>query len=128
MGKTWGINPWLAVSMHKAILLPKHMYMSVVWWDIVSRVQARNVLQSLQSGYLRAAVGSMKTTPTQVIEVALCQTPLNLAAIVAAYRLKCQGEWRDTGLGHTKLDSFRKYSFTLNKDRVLKKISVGKAI
>lgn len=33
----------------------------------------------------------------------LCQTPLDLAAIEAAgltaYGLKCQVEWRDTGLG-----------------------------
>jgi hypothetical protein len=36
----------------------------------------------------------MKTTPTEVLEVALCQTPLDLAAIEAAgltaYRLKCR--------------------------------------
>ena len=38
-------------------------------------------------------------------EVALCQTPTDLAAIEAvalpAYRVQCRGERRDTGLGHT---------------------------
>jgi hypothetical protein len=47
----------------------------------------------------------MKTTPTEALEVALCQTPLDLAAIEAAgisvVKLKGQEEWKDTGLGHT---------------------------
>jgi hypothetical protein len=30
------------------------------------------------------------------------------AARLTAYRLKCQGEWRDTGLGHTKLNFLQK--------------------
>jgi hypothetical protein len=38
----------------------------------------------------------MKMTPTDELEVALCQTPLDLATFEAerltAYRLKCQGE------------------------------------
>ena len=53
-------------------------------------------------------MGSTKTTPTEALEVVLCQTPVDLAAIEAAgltaYRSKCQGEWRDTGLGRTKLN------------------------
>jgi hypothetical protein len=44
-------------------------------------------------------VGSMKTTPTEALEVVLCQTSLDLAAIkavvLAAYRLKC---WEDEGI------------------------------
>jgi hypothetical protein len=59
MGKTWGINSKLALWMYKAILLPELLYSSVVWWPIVSRVEIRNLLQSLQGNYLRAAVGSM---------------------------------------------------------------------
>jgi hypothetical protein len=61
---------------------------------MVSRVETRNLLQRLDS-YLRAAVGSIKMTPMEALEVALCQTPLNLGATEAteltAYRLKCQG-------------------------------------
>ena len=40
-------------------------------------------MRNLQDNYLRAAVGSKKTTPTEAQEVALCQTPLDLAAIEA---------------------------------------------
>jgi hypothetical protein len=71
----------------------------------------------------------MKTTPTEALEVALCKTPLYLAvtgaARLTAYRLKYQGEWRDTGLGHTKLDFLQTYPLTLKEDRILKKILVG---
>jgi hypothetical protein len=91
----------------------------------MSRVKARNLLRSLKGSYLRAAIRSTKTTPTDVLEVALCETPLGLAAIEAvrltAYRLKCQGEWRDTELSHTKLGFLWKYPFTLNQERILKK-------
>jgi hypothetical protein len=48
--------------MFQAILLPKLLYASVVWWPMVSRVEAKNLLQSLEGRYLRAAVGSMRMT------------------------------------------------------------------
>jgi hypothetical protein len=48
---------------------------------MVSRMETRNLVRNLQDNYLRASVGSKKTTPTE--EVALCQTPLDLAAIEA---------------------------------------------
>jgi hypothetical protein len=51
---------------------------------MVSRVEIRNLLQSLQGNYLRAAVGAMKTTPMEALEVVLYQTPLDLAAVEAA--------------------------------------------
>jgi len=67
---------------------------------MVSRVEMRNLLQSLQGSYPRVAVGSTKTTSTEVLEVALCLKPLKLAVTGAArftaYRLNCQGEWRNT--------------------------------
>jgi hypothetical protein len=87
--------------MYKAILLPKLMYAAIVWWPMVSTMEIRNLLRSLQGNYLRAAVGATKTTPTEELEVALYQAAMDLAAIEAvgltAYRLKCQGEWMNTG-------------------------------
>jgi hypothetical protein len=44
MGKTWGINSKLAAWKYKAILLPKVLYASVVWWPMVSRMETRNLL------------------------------------------------------------------------------------
>jgi hypothetical protein len=56
-------------------------------------MEAKNLLQSLQGSYLRADVGSIQTTPTEVLEIALCLTLLDLAVIgdarFNAYRLNC---------------------------------------
>lgn len=77
---------------------------------MVSRVEAKNPLRSLQDSYPRAAVGSVKTTPTEAPEVALCLPSLYLSVIGAAgftvYRFKCQGEWRNAGLGNRIVNSF----------------------
>jgi len=78
MGKSWGINPKITIQMYKTILLPQILYVSVVWWSMVCRVETKNVLQSLQGRYLRTAVGSVKTT-TEMLEIALWVTSLNLA-------------------------------------------------
>jgi hypothetical protein len=39
MGKTWEINPKIALWMYKAILLPKLLYAAIVWWPMVSKVE-----------------------------------------------------------------------------------------
>jgi hypothetical protein len=44
MGKSWGINPKIAIWMYKTILLPQILYASVVWWPMVSKLEAKNVL------------------------------------------------------------------------------------
>ena len=60
-----------------------------------------------------------------MLEVALCLTPLDPAVIAAArftsYRLRCEGEWRNTGLGHRKPEFLQKYPFRLKQNRILKK-------
>jgi len=72
----------------------------------------------------------MKTAITEALEVALCLTPLDLtvtgAARFTAYRLKCQVEWRNTGLGHRKLEFLQKCPFILKQDRFLKKYQLVK--
>jgi hypothetical protein len=45
----------------------------------MSKVEAKNLLLSLQGSYLRAAVWSMKTTPTEALEVSVCWTALDLS-------------------------------------------------
>jgi ribonuclease HI len=71
------------------------------------------------------------TVTMEVLEVAIYQAPLDLAAMEAAgliaYRLKCQGEWRNVGSGHTKLAFIQKYPYKLNQDRILKKYQLVKS-
>ncbi|XP_020298080.1 uncharacterized protein LOC109862437 [Pseudomyrmex gracilis] len=72
--------------------------------------------------YLRAAAETMRTTPTEALEIALCIPPLNLtiisAASLTAYKLWCQEEWRNFRRGHTRLGFLHKPSFTLKHDRI----------
>jgi len=60
-----------------------------------------------------ADTGSMKTTSTEALQIALSLTCLDLgvngAARSNAHRLNCRGEWRITGFGHTKLEFLQKY-------------------
>jgi len=49
--------------MYKTVLLPQTMYTSMVLWPIMSKVEAKNLLRSLQGSYLRAYVWSMKQHP-----------------------------------------------------------------
>ncbi|XP_011705799.1 PREDICTED: uncharacterized protein LOC105460998, partial [Wasmannia auropunctata] len=120
LGKNWGIRPRVALWIYETVLLPRLTYAAVVWWPRVEKVEARNLLKSLQGNYLRAAVGAMKTTPTEALEVALCLPPLDQKIIylarLTAYRLMCQGEWRNTGLG-----LLQKHPFTLKQDRIPRK-------
>jgi hypothetical protein len=72
--------------MYKTIFLPQILYVLVVWWPMVSKVEAKNVLCILQDSYLRAALGSLKTT-TELLEVALWVTLLDLAVTGQLYAL-----------------------------------------
>jgi len=62
----------VALWIYKTVLHPQVLYVSAVRCPVLSRMEATYLLRSLQSSYLRAAVGSMRTTPTKALEVALC--------------------------------------------------------
>jgi hypothetical protein len=68
MGKSSGIKSNIAMWMYKTVLLPQILDVSVVWWCVVSRVEAKNIQRSLQGSYLRAPIGSVKTTLTEALE------------------------------------------------------------
>ncbi|XP_018406343.1 PREDICTED: uncharacterized protein LOC108782547 [Cyphomyrmex costatus] len=73
-------------------------------------------------GFLRAATGAMKTTPTEALQVALSIPSLNQVikyiARQTAYKLKYQGEWKETRTGHTRLGLSDKHPFNLKQDRI----------
>jgi len=121
-----GISSRVVLWLYKTVLLPHILCISgLVLQYMVSRVEAKNLLRSLQDSYPRAAVGSVKTTPTEAPEVALCLPSVCLfvirAARFTAYRFKCQGEWRNTGLGQPNREFLQQYPFTLKQDGILKK-------
>ncbi|XP_018396627.1 PREDICTED: uncharacterized protein LOC108774895 [Cyphomyrmex costatus] len=122
MGKNWGLNLRTALWLYKMVLLPRLTYAAVVWWSRAEKMEARNLLKSLQGGYLRAAAGAMKTTPTEALQVALSIPPLNqvikYTARQTAFRLRCQGEWKETRTGHTRLGLSDKHPFNIKQDRI----------
>ena len=76
-------------------------------------------------GKKKAIAGAMRSTPTEALEIALNVTPLDLkimyAARSTAYRLACQCEWKDNGLGHAKLDFLQRHPFKLKQNRIPKR-------
>ncbi|XP_032685833.1 uncharacterized protein LOC116850995 [Odontomachus brunneus] len=130
MGRNWGLHPRAALWLYRTVLLPRLTYAAVVWRPRMERVKARNLLKSLQGSYLRAVTGTMRTTPTEALKVALCCPSLGqlikYQARRTAYRLRCQGEWKDTGLGHTRLGLSQKYPFMLKQDRIPRKHQLEK--
>ncbi|XP_018396943.1 PREDICTED: uncharacterized protein LOC108775154 [Cyphomyrmex costatus] len=122
MGKNWGLNLRTALWLYKMVLLPRLTYAAVVWWLRAEKVEARNLLKSLQGGYLRAAAGAMNTAPTEALQIALSIPPLNqvikYTARQTAYRLRCQGEWKETRTGHTRLGLSNRHPFNLKQDRI----------
>nr|XP_034174838.1 uncharacterized protein LOC117601763 [Osmia lignaria] len=125
LGKTWGFKPSIALWVYKAILLPRLTYAAIVWWPRTKKKETGNLLKSLQGSYLRAIAGSMRTTPTAALQVALGCPPLehvitNVAKL-SAYRLQCLGEWKSTGNGHTALEFLHKPPFTFTQDRIPRK-------
>lgn len=119
MGKTWDINPHVALWMYKAET------------TVCSSGQVAHGEQgggeeptAKPSGQLPEGCGEdCGNYNTEALEVARFQTPVALAVIRAgrltADRSKCQGEWRDTGLGHTNRNLLQKHPFTLKQDIIL---------
>ncbi|XP_071574629.1 uncharacterized protein [Temnothorax nylanderi] len=105
MSKSWGIRVSIALWIYRAVLLLRLLYASVIWWPRTRKVEAKNLLQSLQGNYLRAAVGAMKTTLTEALEIALCVPSLDLAVdrtlrryqLVKPFKIRIQTrkEWTD---------------------------------
>jgi len=123
VGKTLGINLKIAIWMYKTVILPQILYASVAWWSEVSGVAIRNLLRSVQGCNQKAAVETMKTKPTETLEADVCLIPLDMAVFGAArfpaYRVTCQGEWRNSRLRYRKLEFVHKYPVTLKQDTIL---------
>ena len=107
-GKTWGLNPKVAMWYYTVIVRPMLTYASVVWWPAVARLHIQRKLEQLQRLACLGVTGVIRTTPTAALEALLDLVPLHLLieaeARKAAYRLKCGGQWKEEGerLGHTR--------------------------
>jgi hypothetical protein len=77
--------------MYKATFLTQTLYESMVLWPMVSRMDARSLLPSLQGSYLRAAVEYIQTKRTQPLKVTLCPSGFSglVVSMLASDTLDC---------------------------------------
>lgn len=114
MCKTWGVRPKVALWTYKAVLLPKLLSASGVWWLMVSRVEVRNLLRSVWDIYLR----SVRTTPSEVLEDDSCGPNSHWSSCgLTAYRVS--GRMEGYRSRTTRFKFLQKYPFTLKQDRIL---------
>ncbi|XP_036138900.1 uncharacterized protein LOC118644432 [Monomorium pharaonis] len=104
-GQTWGLKPRIVHWIYTAILRPRLLYASVVWWPRVLKKTAASALEHIRALVLRGALGAMRTTPVAAMGMLLGIEPLDrvvvAAAAAAAYRLRCESRWR-AGALHTR--------------------------
>ncbi|XP_036138478.1 uncharacterized protein LOC118644325 [Monomorium pharaonis] len=84
--------------IYTAILRPRLLYASVVWWPRVLGKTAKLTLEHVRALVLRGALGAMRTTPVAAMGMLLGVEPLDrvvvAAAAAAAYRLRCESKWK----------------------------------
>ncbi len=71
VGKTWGLSPKMALWLYKRVIIFKITYAAVAWWDRMDIVLARSELERLQRAACIMIIGTMRTTPTRVLEMFL---------------------------------------------------------
>ena len=105
-GQTWGLKPKMVIWIYTAILRPRLLYASVVWWPRVQKSSARIKLEHTRALILRGALGAMRTTPVAAMGTLLGIGPLHLeviaAAAMTAHRLRCERKWGNNVCQHTK--------------------------
>lgn len=61
------VNLWL----YKIVLLPRTLHAAVIWWLRVQKLETKVQLKSLQVHFFRAAMGNMRATLADELDVAL---------------------------------------------------------
>ncbi len=86
-----GLSPKMAQWLYKLAIIPKIAYVDVAWWDRTDIALSRFALEHLQRTACIMIKGTMRTTPTKVLEVFLdlptFGTTVESAVLMAAYRL-----------------------------------------
>ena len=88
-------------------------------------MESKNLTLSLQGFYLRGAVGSVWTTPTEALEIASClfdfsETCRHWSSQIHRIQIVVSGRWKNIELGYMKLRFLPKYLFMLKNVRIFK--------
>ena len=98
-GSSWGIKPYIALWLYKAVVRPQVAFGSLVWWTKVNQTTVIAKLESLQRLATILVTGAFRSSPSATLEVALGILPLDIyikaEARKTAYRLKTADLWRE---------------------------------
>ena len=132
-GKTWGLNPRVLLWIYTAVIRPRIIYASSIWWTRTKVQITRLDLNKFQRSILVAVTGSIRTTPGAALEVILNIPPLpdfiESYALRSLYRFKC-GDHKSKILsyGHTNVDvgQFLKHIYHMHHDFMISRFSFHK--
>ena len=92
--------------IYTAILRPRLLYASVVWWPRIQKSSAKIMLEHTRALVLRGALGAMRTTLVAAMGALLGVGPLHYevmaAAVMTAHRLRCEQKWGTSVCRHTR--------------------------
>lgn len=95
--RNWGLSPEKMIWIYKQIILPRVTYGSVVWWSRTHKTNTA-MLDKIQRFALLLASGSMKSTPTQSLNVIFNILPIDLhiksIALKTFSRLSATSNWQ----------------------------------
>ena len=91
-GKTWGLRPNYVYWLYTQIIRPLLSFAAIVWWPRIEVGVGVKPLTQIQRMALLGVTGSVKTTPTAALEIALSILPIDLwikeTAVKTLLRLK----------------------------------------
>ena len=97
VGKTWGISPKHMLWVYQSVIRPMVAFASSVWVPALDLSTIQNGLSRIQRLACVCVTSAFPGTPTAALEMLLGLPPLHLflkaEAILASYRLKCNGQW-----------------------------------
>ena len=110
IGKEWGLDPEKLIWIYTAIARPKISYGSLVWAHTMGQT-LKEQLNKMQIKILRACSGAQRSTPLDVMEVAMGLIPLDLhiEELAARSRLRTRYILKDTWDGIAVAGSISKY-------------------
>jgi hypothetical protein len=71
VARTWGLKPRVLHWLYTAVVRPRILYGSVVWWPSLDKAYVRGSLAKLQRLACLGITGAMRTTPSAALNIIL---------------------------------------------------------
>ena len=110
VARTWGLRPKVLFWLYTAVVRPRILYGSIVWWPSLEKSYVRTQLAKVQRLACLGITGAMRTTPTAALNVILSlpslHTHVRREAMAAYLRMRDGGAWQTQGtvVGHATIE------------------------